>query len=67
MVFFFKLNEERARKAKAIDEQRSPHTSSAVVRVQVVHICEVRTLAGMSGPVIVLDTVPLGNEKEDEC
>ena len=53
------------KKSKAIDEQRcgtvflreyiSPRTSSTVVRVQVVGVCEVRTLAGMPGLVIVLD------------
>ena len=58
-------DEERSKKSKAIDEQRcgtvflreyiSPRTSSTVVRVQVVGVCEVRTLAGMPGLVIVLD------------
>ena len=33
----------------------SPRTGSTVVRVQVVGVCEVRTLAGMPGLVIVLD------------
>ena len=33
----------------------SPRTSSTVVRVQVVGVCEVHTLAGMPGLVIVLD------------
>ena len=36
-------------------EYISPRTSSTVVRVQVVGVCEVRTLAGMPGLVIVLD------------
>ena len=31
-------------------EHSSPNTSSIVVRVQVVGVCEVRTLAGMPGP-----------------
>ena len=56
-------------KAKSIDEQRcgtvffcvnlreyiSPRTSSTVVRVQVVGVCEIRTSAGMPRLVIVLD------------
>ena len=60
-----RFDEERSKKSKAIDEQRrgtvflreyiSPRTSSTVVRVQVVGVCEVRTLAGMPGLVIVLD------------
>ena len=60
------FDEERSKKAKAIDEQRcgtvfflrediSPRTVSTVVRVQVVGVCEIRTLAGMPGLVIVLD------------
>ena len=36
-------------------EHISPRTSSAVVLVQFVGVCEVRTLAGMPGLVIVLD------------
>ena len=36
-------------------EHISPRTSSTAVRVQVVDVCEVRTLAGMPGLVIVLD------------
>ena len=36
-------------------EYISPRTSSTAVRVQVVGVCEVRTLAGMPGLVIVLD------------
>ena len=56
---------ERSRKSKAIDEQRygtiilrehsSPRTCLTVVRVQVVGVCEIRTLADMPGLVIVLD------------
>ena len=34
----------------------SPRTSSTVVRVQVVGVSKVRTLAGMPGLVIALDT-----------
>ena len=47
-------------------EHISPRTSSTVVRVQVVRFCEVRTLAGMPGLVIVLDLLALANEKEGE-
>ena len=64
-LFCTRFDEERSKKSKAIDEQRcgtvllrehiSPRTSSTVVRVQVVGVCEVRTLAGMPGLVIVLD------------
>ena len=36
-------------------EHNSPRTSSTVVRVQIVRVWEVRTLAGMSGLVIVLE------------
>ena len=36
-------------------EHISPRTSSTVVRVQLVGVCEVHTLVGMSGLVIVLD------------
>ena len=60
-----RFDAERSKKSKAIDEQRcgtfflrehiSPRTSSTVVRVQVVGVCEVHTLAGMLGLVIVLD------------
>ena len=38
-----------------LGEHSSPRTSSTVVRVQVVCVCEVRTFAGMSGLVIKLD------------
>ena len=60
-----RFDEERSRKSKAIDDQRcgtvfcvhiSPRTSSTVVRVQVVGVSKVRTLAGMPGLVIALDT-----------
>ena len=60
-----RFDAERSKKSKAIDEQRcgtfllrehiSPRTSSTLVRVQVVGVCEVHTLAGMPGLVIVLD------------
>ena len=63
-----RFDEERSKKSKAIDEQRcatfffffawthiSPRTSSTVVRVQVGGVCELRTLAGVPGLVIVLD------------
>ena len=60
-----RFDEERSKKSKAIDEQHcgtffwhehiSPRTSSTVVRVQVGGVCEVRTLAGVPGLVIVLD------------
>ena len=61
-----RFDEERSKKSKAIDDQRcgtvfcvhiiSPRTSSTVVRVQVVGVSKVRTLAGMPGLVIALDT-----------
>ena len=63
-----RFDEERSKKSKAIDEQRcgtvfklflrehiSPRTSSTVVLLQVAGVCEIRTLAGNLGLVIVLD------------
>ena len=58
-----RFDEERSKKIKGdwtsvyvfFREHISPRTSSTVVRVQVVGACEVRTLAGMPGLVIVLD------------
>ena len=50
-------------------EHISPRTSSTVVRVQVVGVCEVRTLAGMPGLVIVLDPalrLPIGKKENVE-
>ena len=49
-----------------VREHISPRTSSTVVRDQVVGVCEVRTLAGMPGLVIVLDPAWLANKKEGE-
>ena len=40
----------------SLGEHISPRTSSTVVGVQVVGVCEVRTLAGMPGLAVVLDT-----------
>ena len=40
----------------SLGEYIGPRASSTVVRVQVVGVCEVHTLAGMPGLVIVLDT-----------
>ena len=60
-----RFDEEISKKSKATDDQRcgtvfcvhiSPRTSSTVVRVQVVGVSKVCTLAGMPGPVIALDT-----------
>ena len=60
-----RFDEERSKKSKAIDHQRcgtvfcvhiSPRTTSTVVRVQAVGVSKVRTLAGMPGLVIALDT-----------
>ena len=64
-----RFDEERSKKlwyGSFVREHISPRMSSTVVRVQVVGVCEVRTLAGMPGLVIVLDPAWLANKKEGE-